>query len=74
MANASKRMEHLRKQVEGLGSVSLAEAVAKLKGLEETLPKAIKPTKMDQVVELAVRLGVDPKQADQIVRGSIVLP
>lgn len=31
-------------------------------------------TKFDQSVEIAMRLGVDSKQADQIVRGSIVLP
>lgn len=31
-------------------------------------------TKFDQTVEVAIRLGVDPKQADQIVRGSVVLP
>lgn len=31
-------------------------------------------TKFDQTVEIAMRLGVDSKQADQIVRGSIVLP
>ena len=31
-------------------------------------------TKFDQSVEIAIRLGIDPKQADQIVRGSIVLP
>ena len=31
-------------------------------------------TKFDQTVEIHMRLGVDPKQADQIVRGSIVLP
>jgi large subunit ribosomal protein L1 len=31
-------------------------------------------TKFDQSVDVAIRLGVDPKQADQIVRGSIVLP
>ncbi len=30
--------------------------------------------KFDQTVEIAIRLGIDPKQADQIVRGSIVLP
>jgi len=34
----------------------------------------VKPCKFDQTVSLAVRLGIDPKQADQIVRGSIVLP
>jgi len=31
-------------------------------------------TKFDQSVDVAMHLGVDPKQADQIVRGSIVLP
>jgi large subunit ribosomal protein L1 len=36
--------------------------------------KKYPPTKFDQTVEIHVRLGIDPKQADQIVRGSIVLP
>jgi large subunit ribosomal protein L1 len=36
--------------------------------------KTFNTTKFDQTVEIAIRLGVDPKQADQIVRGSIVLP
>ena len=31
-------------------------------------------TKFDQSIEIAVRLGIDPKQADQLVRGSLVLP
>ena len=39
----------------------------------ETLKK-FPPTKFDQTVEIHIRLGIDPKQADQIVRGSIVLP
>ena len=30
--------------------------------------------KFDQTVEISIRLGIDPKQADQLVRGSIVLP
>ena len=42
------------------------EAVAVLKNFNTT--------KFDQTVEIAVHLGVDPKQADQLVRGSIVLP
>jgi large subunit ribosomal protein L1 len=49
---------------------------------KETLPvtkaveklKAFEGTKFDQSVEVAIRLGVDDSQADQIVRGSIVLP
>jgi large subunit ribosomal protein L1 len=36
--------------------------------------KKFPPTKFDQTVEIHVRLGIDPKQADQIVRGSLVLP
>ncbi len=45
-----------------------------LKSLEDALPKGIRRCGFDQTVEIAVRLGVDPRQADQIVRGSIVLP
>jgi large subunit ribosomal protein L1 len=44
----------------------LAEAV-------EVLKKFPAP-KFDQTVEIHIRLGIDPKQADQIIRGSIVLP
>ena len=36
--------------------------------------KQFNTTKFDQTVEIAIRLGIDPKQADQLVRGSIVLP
>jgi len=49
---------------------------ARLYGLEEavdllaTLPQA----KFDESVDLAINLGVDPKHADQMVRGAIVLP
>jgi large subunit ribosomal protein L1 len=39
----------------------------------ETL-KTFGTTKFDQTVELHFRLGIDPKQADQLVRGSVVLP
>ena len=38
------------------------------------LLKTFNTTKFDQTVEIAMRLGIDPKQADQLVRGSIVLP
>jgi len=38
------------------------------------LLKQFNTTKFDQSVEIAVRLGIDAKQADQLVRGSIVLP
>lgn len=50
----------------GKTAVPLDEAVKVLKGFNTT--------KFDQTVEIAIRLGIDPKQADQLVRGSIVLP
>src|SRR5688500_17262571 len=36
--------------------------------------KNFKATKFDQTVELIVSLGIDPKQADQMIRGSLSLP
>jgi large subunit ribosomal protein L1 len=44
--------------------------------LEEALPlvQRIKFAKFDETVELSIRLGVDPKHADQMVRGTVVLP
>lgn len=46
--------------------ISLSEAVK--------LVKTFSTTKFDQTVEIHMNLGIDPKQADQIVRGSLVLP
>jgi large subunit ribosomal protein L1 len=47
-------------------SVSLAEAVEKV--------KSFKAVKFDQTIECVLHLGIDPKQADQLVRGSLSLP
>ena len=66
MAAASKRMVGLAEKVGDKSPVSLKQAVEILKSFGEL--------KFDQSVEIAMRLGIDPKQADQIVRGSIVLP
>jgi large subunit ribosomal protein L1 len=44
--------------------------------LEEAIPlvQKVKFAKFDETVEMALRLGVDPKHADQMVRGTVVLP
>jgi len=47
----------------------LQEAVDVLKKMEEVLQR-----RFDETVELAMRLNVDPRYADQMVRGSVVLP
>ncbi len=65
MSKASKRFRNLSKKAPS-SSVELSEAVKMLKQFDGT--------KFDQTVEIHVRLGIDAKQADQLVRGSIVLP
>ncbi len=60
-----KKMETARKKVE-----------PRLYGLKEAV-EAVKQTayaKFDESVDLAIRLGVDPKRSDQMVRGTTVLP
>jgi large subunit ribosomal protein L1 len=44
--------------------------------IEEAVPlmQKVKFAKFDETVELAMRLGVDPKHADQMVRGTVILP
>lgn len=65
MPKLAKRIKKsLEKRPEG--AISLAEAIDTLKQFEKT--------KFDQSVEIAMRLGVDHTSADQIIRGSIVLP
>jgi large subunit ribosomal protein L1 len=65
MPKAGKKYEAASKQVEPR-PYSLNEAVP--------LVQKIKFTKFDETVELHMRLGVDPKHADQMVRGTVVLP
>jgi large subunit ribosomal protein L1 len=62
----SKRYSELLKKIEKGKKYSIAEAIPKIKEL--------KSAKFDETVEVALRLGVDPRHADQIVRGSVVLP
>lgn len=69
MAKKSKRYRALASKHTTEDSVSLTKAVDVLK----TFASA-GPTKFDQTVEIHMRLGIDPKQADQLIRGSVVLP
>ncbi len=65
MPNQSKRFRKLIEKKKD-DAVAIVDAVNVLKGYAGT--------KFDQSVEIAVRLGIDQAQADQLVRGSIVLP
>ncbi len=66
MAKHSKRYRANAKKIKTKDSLPLSDAVGLLKEFDNL--------KFNQSVEVAVRLGIDPKQADQLVRGSIVLP
>lgn len=66
MAKVSKRLRAARERIDRMRRYPLEEA---LRVLLETAP-----AKFDETVELAVRLGVDPRQADQNVRGTCQLP
>ena len=65
----AKRGKNYRKVTEDLDK-------AKVYSLEEGVERAIKDryTKFDESVDIAIRLGVDPRHADQMVRSSVVLP
>ena len=66
MSKQSKRFRSLSEKQSAKAPVPVAEAVEAVKQFDNT--------KFDQTVEVAMRLGIDPKQADQLVRGSVVLP
>lgn len=66
MAKLSKNRAKAEALLDRSRKYSVEEAVA--------LVKQAKYTKFDETVDLAVRLGVNPKHADQMVRGALVLP
>ena len=66
MAKFGKRTTAARKAFAGQENVSIAEAVALVKGNAKA--------KFDETVEIALNLGVDPRHADQMVRGVVTLP
>lgn len=65
MARQSKNRRKVSEAVEGV-NYPLGDAIELL--------KKVSFTKFDQTLEIALRLGVDPKHADQMVRGTVVLP
>lgn len=64
----AKRAKRYRADVEKTpaGPVPLTEAVSRL--------KAFRDTKFDQSVEIVLHLGIDPRQAEQRIRGAVSLP
>lgn len=62
----STRYAELAKKVEPDRFLSMSEAIETVKGLANA--------KFDETIELAVRLGVDPRKSDQVVRGITNLP
>ncbi len=62
----SKRVQKLLEKIDTEKTYSIDEAV--------NLVKDLKSAKFDETVELALRLNVDPRHADQMVRGAVVLP
>lgn len=66
MAKLGKRFTAAREAFAGKSNLSVEDAVA--------LVKAHATSKFDETVEIAVNLGVDPRHADQMVRGVIALP
>ena len=69
MARRGKKYLEALKLVDKNKLYSLEEAIDTLKKMEEVLQR-----KFDETVELVFKLGVDPRYADQMVRGSVVLP
>ncbi len=63
---AGKRYTQLKEKIDVAKSFSVADASVTIKDL--------KSAKFDETVEIALNLNVDPRHADQMVRGAVVLP
>lgn len=66
MSKITKRLKELNKKIDSSKEYSLEEAIETVKNLASA--------KFDETVEIALKLNVDPRHADQMVRGSVVLP
>src|SRR5881296_4126820 len=66
----------MRKRGKKFAAAKAQVAVDRSYTIEEAIPlvQKVKFAKFDETVELSLRLGVDPKHADQMVRGTVVLP
>ena len=62
----SKRFQELLKKVDAEAELSSENAIAQVKEL--------KSAKFDETLEVSLKLNVDPRHADQMIRGSVVLP
>tara|TARA_B100000686_G_scaffold353177_1_gene457754 strand:+ start:1342 stop:2049 length:708 start_codon:yes stop_codon:yes gene_type:complete len=67
MAKTGKRIRNIRDGLDREKVYTLTEAV-------KFLQDSSKTTKFDETIEVAMNLGVDPKHADQVVRGMVQLP
>lgn len=66
MSKITKRLKELSQKVDSNKQYALLEAIDTVKNLASA--------KFDETVEIALKLNVDPRHADQMVRGSVVLP
>jgi large subunit ribosomal protein L1 len=66
MARRSKRYKQAAAKVDSAKALTVADAVQLLKSLDHA--------KFDETVEIALQLGIDPKQSDQALRGTVSLP
>ena len=66
MAQRGKNLDNARNRLDKASKYELSEAL--------NLVKEMAFAKFDETIELAVRLGVNPRHADQVVRGGVVLP
>lgn len=66
MAKITKRLKELSQKIDVSKEYALNEAIETVRNL--------KSAKFDETVEIALKLNVDPRHADQMVRGSVILP
>ena len=65
MTKTSKRLREIRKKITGNAPYDLASAISLAKDA---------PTKFDASIELHLKLSIDPKKSDQLIRGTVQLP